>query len=404
VPTKHPKGIARDGDRWRVYVRVRGIYRSKLFPLDTDKNLAFEREALRVDLRRELERGSPPADPGAEPFDQAAGRYLDAVAALPTYSERERDIALWVVEFGARAIGSVTATDIHRARDRWLTKGPRLVQVWKRDPKTGTSLRTFKPVKKPLSASTVNHRLRALENLFTVLCGVRAPNPVREVPEAEEPESPPRALPPALVRELLDEITAPVSRAWLEVLAWTGIPPATVARMSPEHLDLDGATAWVPGRLKGQGTKGRRVPLNVLGVAAWRRFVAADAWRETPPKNNWRREWRAACRVVEQRKRKAKTPIDLSKTRPYDLRHSFGTMTDLQGGDAHATQLLLGVTQKTAERYAKAAIDPRLLAAVAKLNTALLPPAAPTAEPMPAPTPTSKRRGRKLRAKLRKTK
>jgi hypothetical protein len=37
-------------------------------------------------------------------------------------------------------------------------------------------------VDEPLSASSVDNRLRALRNLWTVLNGRHAPNPVREVP------------------------------------------------------------------------------------------------------------------------------------------------------------------------------------------------------------------------------
>jgi hypothetical protein len=102
-----------------VYVRIRGVYRSKVVPASkTTDELKDERENLRVDLRRELGatgRGDTPK-PEDEPFGVAADRYLQAVTSLPTYSERERDIALWVAEFGGRKRGTISSADIRTVR------------------------------------------------------------------------------------------------------------------------------------------------------------------------------------------------------------------------------------------------------------------------------------------------
>lgn len=193
----HPPGIAPCRNGWRVYVRIRGIYRSKLFPAEkTTAELEEEREAMRVDLRRELAKpdGREPAPSDDKPFAAAAARYLEAVTAMPTYRERARDIALWVAEFGDRPRDSMTSAEIRTICDRWLAVGPRMIRKPSKAPKAkgkrpGT---TSAAVKGPLSASTVNHRKRALENLFTVLGGgPHAPNPAREVPEYDEPDEAP---------------------------------------------------------------------------------------------------------------------------------------------------------------------------------------------------------------------
>lgn len=63
--------------------------------------------------------------------------------------------------------------------------------------------------------------------------------------------------------------------------------------------------------------------------------------------------------------------LDISPPpRPYDLIHSYGVRA-LAGTDLRATQLLLGhSTPAVTERYARAAVDPHLAAAVARLERA----------------------------------
>lgn len=62
-------------------------------------------------------------------------------------------------------------------------------------------------------------------------------------------------------------------------------------------------------------------------------------------------------------------PLDLLKTRPYDLRHSLAVFTHAAvGGDVESTRRLLGVSPATALHYAAGALDPLLTAAVARLE------------------------------------
>ena len=65
--------------------------------------------------------------------------------------------------------------------------------------------RRLTPKAEPLSASSVNHRLRAIANLWTVLDGRHAPNPARDVPELLEPDHPPRALSYPVLEAILAE-------------------------------------------------------------------------------------------------------------------------------------------------------------------------------------------------------
>src|SRR6185503_16276817 len=184
----------------------------------------------------------------------------------------------------------ITATPIRTARDQWLTIGPK--RILERVP--GEKSRwVAKPI--PLSASTVNHRLRALENFFTVL---GKPNPVRDVPEAEEPDAEPRGHSFALALEILGHMpdrTTPkkngthepgsLSRVRFETMLWTGLPAVQLARLKPELVDWSVGTALVPRREKGkQSRRARRRrehprPLFPQAQDALKRFFALGANR-----------------------------------------------------------------------------------------------------------------------------
>ena len=350
----------------RVRIKVAGReFVLRVTPDTTEADIDRWKRHTRADAERDL---IPPKATGR--FHDDAKVYLAAVKAMPTYSERARDIGLWIDVFGDRPRVAITSLDIRTARDRWLTSGPRMVQRWTPDPVTRKKVRNWVATSAPLSASTVNHRLRALENLWSVLDGKKAPNPVRDVPEAPEDEGAPRALPRELVPQLLAALRPSVAKAWLAVIAATGLSPMTIARMTVESLNLDEGRMWVPGRRKGKGTAARPVPLTAAGVESWKLFVREGAWRKKPPKGNLKRTWRVACRAVEKAARDLGETIDLSATTPYSLRHSVGTMAYLETGDLKATQGVLGVSAATAARYARAAIDPRLAATVARLDSA----------------------------------
>ena len=118
---------------------------------------------------------------------------LRAVQALPTFKTRKNDIERWIAIFGTRQRDTITSTEIRGQRDTWM-KQPRAKD------------------KPPYAASTINHWLRALSNLWTVLDGRRAPNPVRDVPEVIEPDPLPRALSFTTIDAILDHM-AIVSRS-----------------------------------------------------------------------------------------------------------------------------------------------------------------------------------------------
>jgi integrase len=353
-------GIRKHGAGWECKVSVRRRERYATFPLHTPIS---EMRAWQKRARAQLELQTPRTRPGS--FAADARRYLEAVCAMPTIGQRRRHIAEWVRVFGHRRRDTIEAHEIRHERDRLLTT-PRLVTVTK----GGIETTSEQP---PYSASSVNQRLRALSNLWTVLDGRRAPNPVRDVEEVREANNPPRAIP----AETIDAILAAMpdqgysargearsglskSKARLRVMAATGVAPKTLTQITRADVDFEAGMLRMPGRRKGRTAPGRVVPLTPDAIEAFRALDAADAWGNFSRAGTWTTFLRA-CRK-----------LGLHGLRPYDLRHSFGTRLYQASGDLHATGLLLGhLSQATTQRYTRAAVDPRLVAAIASLPRVL---------------------------------
>ncbi len=355
--------------KWQVNVQVRvqgeAGYRflSRTFPADS---LLSDRRAWRERMRVEARQGRLP---DSSTFADDAARYLESIAALPTIEQRRQHIDEWTDLFGDRLRTSIRPHEIRAQRDRWLTES-RIDQLGRRRP--------------PYAAASVNKRLRALSNLWRVLDGRHAPNPVREVPEADEIESEPRALPYGVIEAILeampDVTRAPKgakraagnrTRARLAVIAWTGLAHVQLAGLRREDVDWDGPSVWVRGRRKGAaGTerKGHRKPITVQAVAALRRFDTLNCWGRFSHAS-MRKSLRTACRKVEERFRRDGIPIDLSRVRPYDFRHSYATALLAATQDLQTTQrLMLHQSASTTERYARAAVDPVLVAALERFT------------------------------------
>ena len=229
-----------------------------------------------------------------------------------------------------------------------------------------------------------NKRLRALSNLWRVLDGRHAPNPVREVPEADEIEGAPRALPYPVIRAILDAMpdvgraaggerrdAGSQTRARLAVLAWTGLAHMQLEGLRPEDIDWEGRSLWVRGRRKGAAGKvrqGHRKPITDEAIAALHRFDELDCWGSFS-RSSMRQSLQRACRRVEQQCKKDGVEVDLSRVRPYDFRHSYATAVLASTQDLRTTQrLMLHSSASTTERYARAAVDPVLVAALERFG------------------------------------
>lgn len=290
---------------------------------------------------------------------------------MTSYKQRCRDISLWVEAFGDRQRSKIRAHEIRAVRDQWLTIGPR--RVWRKVNGVGQWI----DVPGPLAASTVNHRLRALSNLYTVLDGRQAPNPVRdEVPEVDEPAEVPRALDYDTIRQILAAMSDQgqavkgkgnrklysLAKVRARVMAWTGVTPKELAAVTKADIRWDDAFLLVPARRKGRGAPGRIVPLGPEGIAALTDFDRVNAYGPFRSRVVLR-AWQRACRTVIGR-----------NVRLYDLRHSFVTAIVRATKNLGTAQLLAGHTdERTTRRYAMSAVLPTLRAGIDAFTSSTAP-------------------------------
>jgi site-specific recombinase XerD len=372
------KGIRRHGAGWQTYCRVNGEFRCETWPLDTP--IADMTAWLREQRAQSTRSTSAPRGT----FEADATRYLAQVTALVSYRDRVNDITRWVELFRGRRRRTITSAEIRGQRDAWLTAG--------------------------VAGSTVNHRLYALSNLWTVLDGRRAPNPVREVPDAPVADPEPRAVPYSLVRRILaalpDRGYTPVrgqripdsskTKARLRVMAWTGLTNVELKHLQPRDWDDVAGTLFVRSRRKGrQGGVSRVIPIGAEARAALLAFDRADAWGHFDQSGVYMAFKRACAKIAAAPETTDAQRRILAELRPYDIRHSHATELYRVSGDSHAASIVLGHrSRKTIERYINGAVAERVTKAMQAFEQA-------TAEPT-----RERRRGRKVplkRASRRKT-
>lgn len=318
-----PTGIHKTPTGYRVSICVQGRRITKRFPLTTARK---QMEHWRDDERRRVARAR--ATPGTLRDD--AGRYLRAVAAMPSYADREHDINLWVQRFGHRARTNIRPDEIAAQLHEWKQQ--------------------------PRAASTVNHRRIALSHLYTTLDGRAGYNPVREVPPFREPDPEARGVPLETVRAILAAVPDGDAKARLSVLAWTGMRPSELMRMTAADVNLDQRSCWVPTTKKGRR---RLIPLQDDGVRAWETFIAARAW------GPWwhstaRKALHAACTAA-----RVVPPI-----RIYDLRHSLGSALRESGADLADVAAHLGHSSTSLTKRYAPTVPAKLREAVDRLGGA----------------------------------
>jgi integrase len=410
-----PNGFCRTASGYRAWVRVSSkadafdMLRTKRFAAGTSsKTIRDWRTTTRSTLEQLLEQHRQKralATGGvSDGFrHDVIQSYLPAVSALTTYKDRVRDMNLWIDEFGDRDRHSITPLEIRAVRNRWLTTGPK--RKWQRLNGVGQWI----DVAEPLAASTVNHRLRALSNFFTVL-DPRLPNPAHDVPEADEPHAIPRSIEYTTIRQIIDampdrrysrKLTPEQARAirahaersaanyseiardygvsetmvrkiasarWKDkadtyslakvrarVMAWAGVEPTELGRIPEQDIidAIETGALFVPGRRKGRGSEGRVIPLNEDAVDALKNLVRLKACGPFRSRGVLR-AWGLASKTVLGRSLRLK-----------DLRHSFVTTIVATTKDLKIAQLLAGHTHdKTTRRYALAALLPMLRAGV----------------------------------------
>lgn len=332
------RGIWQTPSGYRVIVRIGDQLERKRFPptYTLDALKTWRDDHIRLRRPKKSARGT---------FSEDVAAYLKAVAGMPTFSDRKRQIEAWVNGRDPKfARWRLTPAIIRTQLTEWKSEG--------------------------LANNTVNHRRTALSHLYTVLDGKNAYNPVREVKPFPLPPPIKRGVPMAVVVNVLQHIQGEKTRARLEVLAWTGLRPSELARLTPAHVDLKNGIALIP---TAKGGPPREIPFR-RARAAWKKLVHLNALGPFS-KGSARKSLRLACQ-------KAQSPY----FRIYDLRHSYLSALRQSGADLSDVQAVAGHSDiKLTRRYAPT-ITEKLQRAVGRM--------------FPAKVPTSKKR-RKTRRKQR---
>lgn len=228
------------------------------------------------------------------------------------------------------------------------------------------------------AASTINHRRRALAALFDTMAPT-LDNPVRKVPRMAPPAPELRAVDIALAAAILAALPdrgarraghaavreGSKTKARLRVMLWTGLPPATLARVRPEDVDLDRRTVYVRPRRKGAGAPGVTLPLLPEGVEAFRQWLRLGAWG-TFSTASARKSFRRAIAAYTAQRAALGQPVAIpADLRPYDLRHTFlSWLLEITGDIAAVKEYAQHADMRSTWRYVQRGASTRLVAAV----------------------------------------
>lgn len=301
------------------------------------KALMEWREDTKVALRTGA--SIPTLDTREPTLAQDVAVYLNMVISMPSLSDRAFHLRQWCSALGHIPRSQITPPMIRRQLEAWLKSG--------------------------YAPGSVNRRRTALMHLFSTLDGKSARNPVRDVPKYPEGDGELRALSHALIYRILACMEPSKTRARLRVMAWTGWPHKQLAKLKPQHLDLQRRLAFVTARRKGKGTHADWLPLLPPAVAALKDFDTWDCYGPFSKSAMYKSFQLALTKLNAHRARFGRRPI---KARPYDLRHSFGVLVAALFKDDQVVQrLLLHSNPLQTQRYIRAARGYRMDEALAHL-------------------------------------
>lgn len=291
-----------------------------------------------------------------------SGDVLAYLAQLPDGRAKDNtrwDLAAWVLELGVRRRDKITVNDLRRVVNHWIEQ--------------------------QVAPSTINHRRRALAQLWEALDGADADNPVRQIKRAKEILPEPTAYPMDALEAIIDGMDATrgrprkgesshrrtnKSQARLRMLLWTGMPPASLRALSPRRVahDVQSDHLWYPPRGKGAGAAAVLLPLFPEGAASVQRWLKAFAWG-TFSEASLRHALQRAAKAYAKREADAgrSSPVPSTIT-PYHLRHSFLTWLYETTGDPYLVQLYgQHADLETTQRYTRKGVPARAREAVARV-------------------------------------
>ena len=274
------------------------------------------------------------------------------MSAQPSARAKRGTLAIWVGELGGdRDRNSITPAELDRVVQRWTVTPTIIAKGGK-----GAYGRPSDP--DGLQAGTIRQRVKVLRAFFSTMNGAGGANPARGCKVPPEPKPEARGLDYATIARILDAMPThrsgggvSLSRVRAALIAYTGIAPKTIKRLTRADVGRDpsGAALHLRARKKGGGVEARTVPLTARGVEALQAFDAANAYGafHTPTVNE---AFKAAA---------ARVGVARGSVRLYDLRHSFGTELYRQTRDLATVARMLqhSVGSPLTARYALNAND-----------------------------------------------
>jgi integrase len=267
-----------------------------------------------------------------------AKRYLRLATYLQNWSGVRAEVRAWTALYGSLHRSQITPAHVLEARVQWLAEGK--------------------------APKTVNDRVGRLRRLYRTLDATpqrkKPPTPCDTVEDLVVVEAPSVAPGAALVVTVLKNLEVGEQRGTLRdaktrarflVMATTGKRPSEVMRTEPDDISLELRTWRVRN---GKGGWGPGIYLNDDMQAAWRVFIAADAWGAF--------NTGSYGRVL----RTAGWPAGL---RPYNLRHAVGQAMQAAGVDLSDIQAHYGHKHiSTTRRHYVPILDSRLESASRKID------------------------------------
>ena len=368
-------GQWREGDRLWAEVRI-GNWRDtdtpqgralQDFPLGTDpRKLTIWQTETRAKLLK-----AQPVGPSAGSFAADVEIYLVTLPAGRYHDDSADLLAHWAAPavVGDRPRADVDRLDVISQIAKWLDAG--------------------------VSVSACNKRLSRLRKLYEGLDGITTPNPTDKIKFLKEPEYDPRDLPIHIVKLILASLpdrgravrggkrpTVSETKIRLTVMAWTGIPPATLRRLRfPKDIDFVRGRVYLRPRRKAHGAPGVWIGLIPEAIDAFRQFVAAGLVGKSWARSSMRKTFhvgikraRAAAVAHEKATGDESWRVELdavpANCRPYDLRHTFATEMYRRTGKLEVVQeLLQHANLETTKHYAKSAVSERVTAAIATVGS-----------------------------------
>lgn len=252
-----------------------------------------------------------------------------------TTSHVNKAIAQWQTAPSAHAIRRVQITGFSRrkrgegARSRGRARADRPVEAHERSaPATSGRI---------VSALTIRHRCRVLDDFFHTTFGKKTATPVDEAKVPPRHVNPPATVPAELLLTVLERLSVIDQCAFARfyVAATTGQRPYQIGIARPEDVQIIGRTSGVWLVRNAKGEPAHSIVLNTSQVAAWHAFIEAEAWGAFSTSS-----YGKAIHAAGWPK----------GVRPYTARHSLAREALKRGASLGDVQALLGHTDPNTTR------------------------------------------------------